>query len=119
MRIHISKKPLKLRPTLTFMFVLCLALVIDFSAADSPNLFFVRNAEARIGRPASPGSVAGVRRRTRRRTVHRVARGTRVYALPTSCTTVISGGMTYHRCSGVYYRPYYEGNTVVYVVENP
>ena len=120
MNIHISKKLSKLRSILIYMFLLFFALLFDFPVADTPNLSLVRNAEAAVGRPASPNSVAGVHRRTRRRTTRRrVARGTRVYVLPTGCTTVITGGVKYHICGGVYYRPYYEGNTVVYVVENP
>jgi hypothetical protein len=27
------------------------------------------------------------------------------------------GGVTYHYCSGIWYRPTYQGTTVVYVVE--
>ena len=42
--------------------------------------------------------------------------GTRVAVLPAGCTTVITRGITYHHCGGYYYRPYYEGTTVVYVV---
>jgi hypothetical protein len=45
--------------------------------------------------------------------------GTRVYTLPAGCTKVVRGAVSYHHCGGVYYRPYYEGNTVVYVVEEP
>jgi hypothetical protein len=101
------------------MLLLLFVLVIDFPVIDSRNLSSVRNAEAVVGRPASPTSVAGVHRRTRRRTARRVAVGTRVYTLPAGCTTVIMRGVRYHSCGGVYYRPYYEGNTVVYVVENP
>jgi len=94
--------------------------VIDFPVIDIPKNILVKPAEARIGRPATPGSVAGVHRRTRRRVRRRhIALGTRVYALPTGCTTVIRGGVLYHHCSGVYYRPYYESNKVVYVVEEP
>jgi len=47
--------------------------------------------EARVGRPATPGSVAGVRRRTR-------------------------GGVSYYYCGGIWYQPTYQGSTVVYVV---
>jgi hypothetical protein len=32
---------------------------------------------------------------------------------------VIKRGVTYHHCGGVHYRPYCQGNTVVYVVEEP
>jgi hypothetical protein len=119
MSIHISRKPLKSRPVLFFVFVLFIVSAIDFPEVDIPNISFVKSAEAVVGRPATPGSVAGVHRRTRRRTHRRVALGTRVYTLPGGCTTVIRGGVTYHQCDGAYYRPYYEGNTVVYVVENP
>jgi len=46
--------------------------------------------------------------------------GTRAYALPAGCATVYTPrGVTYYQCGGVYYRPYFEGGTVVYVVENP
>ena len=76
-------------------------------------------AEARIGRPATPGSIAGVRRRTRRRTRRRVAVGMTMYALPIGCvSTVYRGGINYHYCGGIYYRPVYQGTTVVYVVDN-
>lgn len=75
-------------------------------------------AEARVGRPATPGSVAGVRRRTRRRTRRRVAVGMSMYSLPYGCrTTLIRGGVKYYYCGGIYYRPSYQGTTVVYVVQ--
>lgn len=45
-----------------------------------------------------------------------IAIGTRVARLPSGCTTVLTYGVTYHHCGGVYYRPYYQGTTVVYVV---
>ena len=38
--------------------------------------------QARIGRPATPASVAGVRRRTRRRTRRRVVAGMTLMSLP-------------------------------------
>ena len=41
---------------------------IDFSSGDGPTLS-IQSAEARIGRPATPASVAGVARRTTRRAV--------------------------------------------------
>ena len=48
-----------------------------------------------------------------------VAVGTVVPALPGGCTTVQVNGITYHQCSGVYYRPYYQGTTLVYQVSRP
>ena len=44
------------------------------------------------------------------------AGGTWVATLPRSCTTVVTHGVTYHYCGGVYYRPSYRGTTLVYVV---
>ena len=74
-------------------------------------------AEARVGRPATPGSVAGVRRRTRRRTRRRVYRNMTLYSLPYGCrTTIMRGGINYYYCGGIWYQPQYHGTTVVYVV---
>jgi len=73
--------------------------------------------EARVGRPATPGSVAGVRRRTRRRTRRRVYRNMTLYSLPYGCTTTrVRGGVSYYYCGGIWYQPSYQGTTVVYVV---
>ena len=114
---------------------LCLASCIGLVLFPATTAIFLTDAHARVGRPATPGSVAGVARRTSRRTVRRhhghhhhrgaavavgvttaVVLGTRVATLPPSCTTVITAGVTYHQCSGTYYRPYYQGAEVVYVV---
>jgi len=120
MDLYILKDLSKLRPRLIVLFVLLLMFIIDFPTVDIPNIPIVKDAEARIGRPASPGSVAGVHRRTRRRTRRRVARTTRVYALPAGCIKIIRTGVVYYQCAGVYYKPYYEGNTTVYeVVDAP
>ena len=63
----------------------------------------VKDVEARVGRPMTPVSVAGVARRTSRRTVRR----TTVYvaALPSGCSTVVIEGMTLHQCGATYYQP--------------
>jgi hypothetical protein len=62
----------------------------------------VTNAEARVGRPATPASVAGVARRTTRRMVRRTA----VYAstLPAGCQTILVEGTTLYQCGGTYYQ---------------
>ena len=74
--------------------------------------------EARVGRPATPGSVAGVRRRTRRRTRRRVYRNMTLYSLPYGCsTTRLRAGVNYYYCGGIWYRPAYQGTTVIYIVE--
>ena len=80
---------------------------------------FSAAALARVGRPASPTSVAGVRRRQRRRYRRRVHRHMTLYSLPYSCTvTRVRGGVTYYYCTGIWYRPAYQGTTVVYIVED-
>ena len=73
----------------------------------------IHEAEARVGRPLTPGSVAGVARRTTRRTIRR----TSVYiaTLPRGCTTVVMEGMTLHQCGGTYYQPYNNQYVVVEV----
>lgn len=42
-----------------------------------------------------------------------------VTALPAGCVMQTIAGVGYHRCGATYYRPYYEGDTLVYVVESP
>jgi hypothetical protein len=73
----------------------------------------VNKAEARIGRPLTPVSYAGVARRTRRRTFRRTA----VYAamLPTGCTNVTINGSLLHQCGGTYYQPYNNQYVIVQV----
>jgi hypothetical protein len=95
---------------------LIIGLILDFPLPETPIKFPVKEAEARIGRPATPGSVAGVHRRTRRRTRRRWAIGTRMYTLPVGYTTAVVAGTTYYVAEGMYFRRYYEGAEVVYVV---
>jgi hypothetical protein len=44
--------------------------------------------------------------------------GTRVYALPPSCTAVVAGGVTYQHCGSVWYQPQFVGTGTTYVVVN-
>ena len=105
---------------LIFLPMLLIVLLIGIDCVPYLDNVFIENAEAVRGRPGTPGSAAGVARRSTRRAVHRrIAVGTRVTVLPGGCTTVITRNVTYHHCGGVHYRPYYEGTTVIYVVEEP
>jgi len=82
-------------------------------------LTFSSIALARLGRPLTPVSVAGVRRRTRRRVRRRVAVGMSMAYLPYGCAnTILRGGINYYYCGGIYYKPVYQGTTVVYVVDS-
>ncbi len=61
----------------------------------------ISSAEARVGRPRTPVSVAGVARRTARRSI--VETSTYVDTLPPDCTTVIIEDTTLWECDGEYY----------------
>lgn len=63
---------------------------IDFSSSDGPALA-VQSAEARVGRPATPVSVAGVARRTTRRAVVGGA-AVGAAAAGTACVRVLVNG---------------------------
>lgn len=69
--------------------------------------------EARVGRPMTPGSVAGVARRTTRRTIRRST--IYVASLPPSCTTIVIEGTTLQQCGGTYYQPHGTQYVQVYV----
>jgi hypothetical protein len=70
-------------------------------------------AEAIVGRPLTPVSVAGVARRTSRRVIRRST--IYVATLPKGCTTVVIEGTTLQQCGGTYYQPYNNQYVVVYV----
>jgi hypothetical protein len=74
---------------------------------------FVSSAEARIGRPLTPRSVAGVARRTTRRVVRRSA--IYVAALPAACVRVSINGAAYWQCGGTYYQSSGGRYVVVYI----
>jgi hypothetical protein len=62
----------------------------------------VREAQAVVGRPLTPVSVAGVARRTTRRAIYRTS--VYVATLPPSCTVVVIEGTTLQQCGGTYYQ---------------
>ena len=120
MDLSLPGKVLRSRSGLTSLFLLLITFILDFPVVDLPILISVKNAEAVVGRPGTPASVAGVHRRTRRRTRRRWAVGTRMYTLPVGYTTAVVAGTTYYVSQGEYFKPSYEGDTVVYVaVEDP
>jgi hypothetical protein len=86
------------------------AMVVE--VAFNPGIF-IQPTQAVIGRPMTPGSVAGVARRTTRRTIRRTT--AYVAALPAGCTTVIVSGVSLHQCGGVYYQPYNNQYVIVNV----
>jgi hypothetical protein len=89
---------------------------VDFVPGDFavPRLA-INQAEAIVGRPLTPVSVAGVARRTTRRMIY--ATSVYVATLPPACTTVIIEGTTLHQCGGTYYQPSGSQYVVVNVVD--
>ncbi len=103
----------------------------------------IKQAQAIVGAPLTPVSVAGVARRTAVRTTVAVSStaaasaaakppapppasgaqglplGTVVSALPAGCASVQLRGTNYFNCQGTYFRPAYQGQDVVYIVEKP
>lgn len=45
--------------------------------------------------------------------------GTMVPELPPGCVSSPKNGIEYYNCGGVYYRPAFQGNNLVYVVQSP
>ncbi|KOF20076.1 hypothetical protein AC244_09200 [Ensifer adhaerens] len=98
--------------------VLCAAIAgLAMLAVDSlmpmPFGSFVSEAQAVVGRPVTPGSVAGVARRTTRRVIRRSA--VYVAALPSGCVKTSINGVLIWRCGGIYYQPYDGRYVVVYI----
>lgn len=85
-----------------------LVFAVGLVAETDPSQWLVNGplteAEARVGRPATPISAAGVARRTTRRIIRR----TTIYiaVLPPACSTVVVNDVTLYFCGGVYYQPY-------------
>ena len=79
----------------------CLAAAVGMSGLELggglPIPFGVKEAEARVGRPLTPLSVAGTTRRVARRTAYRIN------TLPAGCVYGLYYGAYYHNCGGVYY----------------
>ena len=73
----------------------------------------ILEAMARVGQPLTPVSVAGVARRTTRRTFGRSA--IYINALPLGCAQVTGNGTVVLRCGGTCYQPSGSTYVVIYV----
>jgi hypothetical protein len=71
----------------------------------------ISEAEARVGYPATPGSVAGVARRTTRRVIRR---GAYIGAIPAGCAFGNYYGYSLYYCGGTYYQKSGSGYVIVY-----
>lgn len=72
---------------------------------------FIPNAEARVGRPMTPVSVAGTARRTTRRTIRR---GAYIASIPAGCAYGSYYGYSLYYCGGTYYQKSGSGYVIVY-----
>lgn len=105
-----ARPSLRLTGAAGIAFVMMFADMVD---AVAPFSSFVGDAQAKVGRPLTPGSVAGVARRTTRRTIRR----TTIYVtrLPAACVkTTIDGTVLWH-CGSRYYQPYGGRYVVVHI----
>ncbi len=95
------------------------AFLVGLSGMFLPAMSFVKQVEAR-GARIQPAPRQTIRPAPRRRHYHRHHRhivvGSYVAVLPAYCSTVTVRSGTYYVCDDVYYRPYYDGGQVVYVV---
>ena len=115
---------------------LWLAALLQVASVVVPCVVLPTASEAVVGRPATPRSVAGVGRRTVRRTavVRRpvavaatgaavaytaMAVGTAVAQQPSGCQQVQVGGIGYLSCDGTWFQPQVQSGNVVYVVVAP
>jgi hypothetical protein len=99
---------MRLKRCLTWAIAITAALLLE-PTPESPD--GVSKAQAEVGRPLTPVSVAGVSRRTARRTTRRVAYRNSI----AGCSPY----RTYYNCGGVYYAPTVQNGVTVYVVVNP
>ena len=121
--------------------------MMDFSPEIPFEPVLVGDAEAVVGRPLTPVSVGGVARRTTRRAVYassasnaaaqqdaaaaqqqaaaaeqqaaanQLPKGTVVTALPSGCQSTTVDGVSLFNCGGVMYKPSFQSNNLVYVVQ--
>lgn len=104
----------------TFKLAGCAALALAFGIGEMPPpgqgiapTFFghIDDAGARVGHPATPGSVAGVARRTTRRTIRR---GAYIARIPAGCPLGTYYGYSLYYCGGTYYQRSGSGYVIVY-----
>jgi len=96
--IHVSRKTI----ILSLAAVMALTVGLIWSGRATLNEGFASSAEARVGRPLTPMSYAGVARRTTRRAVvygGAAAAAAGAYAVTPGCAQVVDAyGQIYTRC---------------------
>lgn len=99
------KSKFSLRSALIFALALATFVEVDPVSLATGNSVS-SEAMAKVGRPLTPRSVAGVGRRTTRRVVRRTVRRTGVYvaSLPAGCAKISVNGAWYWHCGATYYQ---------------
>ena len=91
-----------------YIFLGLLSFTVGLTANPDPRQWgesgFLSDAQARVGRPATPYSAAGVARRTTRRVIRRST--VYISTLPGGCDKVVINGTSLYLCGTVYYQPY-------------
>jgi hypothetical protein len=100
------------RKTLCAVIAGIIVLAAD-SVVPMPYGAFVSEAHAVLGRPLTPGSVAGTARRTTRRVIRRSS--VYVATLPAGCLRTSVNGAVVWRCGGAYYQAHSGRYVVVYI----
>jgi hypothetical protein len=90
-----------------------LAIIATDMTSLMPLPSFTGEAQARVGRPLTPGSFAGVARRTTRRAIVRST--VFVNTLPPACVRTTLYGVSVWHCGGTYYQAYNGRYVVVFV----
>jgi hypothetical protein len=103
------------KPSRKFVHAAIVGLAILAADALAPLPFgpLVSEAQAVVGRPLTPGSVAGVARRTTRRVIRRST--IYVATLPAGCVRTSVNGVVVWSCGGTYDQPYGGRYVVVYI----
>ena len=130
-----------LRKPLALFLALAGLWLVDVSPTAPLGVVIVSEAEAVVGAPLTPVSVAGVARRTTRRAVVATSTtaatqqvvaapapaaapaagalptGTIVTALPSGCVSTVVDGVSLFSCGTTFYQPMFQSNNLVYVVK--
>jgi hypothetical protein len=127
-----------MRKPLALFLALAGLWLVDVSPTAPLGVVIVSEAEAVVGAPLTPVSVAGVARRSTRRAVvatsaattaqpapaapapapaSTLAPGTVVSALPSGCVSTVVDGVNLFSCGTTFYQPMFQSNNLVYVVK--
>lgn len=106
-----------MKPVIKLRIKFLLAALVGFGMLALDDLppvgSFVSTAHAVVGRPVTPGSVAGVARRTTRRVIRRSS--VYVATLPAGCVRTSVNGAVVWSCGGTYYQSSGGRYVVVYI----